>query len=73
MTRLTKDEKEELAWLRKSAAKFMTDPLERAFFELGQIVDRPADNRVDSIMPSSAFRALSKALILLKQEFDKVR
>lgn len=67
---LTQDEKAELEQLRRSAAKFICDPLEKAFFQLESILDRPVGNRVDEVMPASAFRILSKALIELKKAFD---
>lgn len=57
----------ELEMLRKAAAKFMTDPLQRAFYDLESILDRPESNRIDAIMPSSAFRVLARALIELKR------
>lgn len=57
----------ELEMLRKSAAKFMTDPLQRAFYDLECILDRPESSRLDAIMPSSAFRVLARALIELKR------
>lgn len=67
MSNLTKTEREELEDLRKSAYKFLTDPLEREFFALQQLLDQPYGNRIDSIMPTSAFRTLARALILLKE------
>ena len=69
--RLTADEKEELAQLRKSAAKFMTDPLDMAFFELETILERPVGHRVDEVMPYNAFRVLARALIELKRSLGK--
>ena len=39
---LTVTEKEELEQLRKSAAKFMTDPLEKAFFRLESLMEQEA-------------------------------
>jgi hypothetical protein len=71
MTNLTSTEREELEQLRKSAAKFMTDPLEKVFFELQSLLDRPASERIDSIMPHSAFRVLARAVILLKDRVIK--
>jgi len=68
---MTASDQEELEQLRKSAAKFMTSPLERVFFELDSLLEQPYSARVDSIMPTSAFRVLAKALILLKQELIK--
>lgn len=64
---LTKDERAELEALRASAHRFMTSSLERAFFDLECLVDRPPSNRVDAIMPSSAFYVLAKALLELKR------
>lgn len=68
---LTPSEKEELEQLRKSAAKFMTDPLDKAFFELQTILERPVGNRVDEIMPYNAFRVLARAVIELKRSLGK--
>lgn len=68
---LTKNEKEELEQLRRSAARFMTDPLERAFFDLQAIIERPVGNRVDEVMPHNAFRVLARALIELKRSLEK--
>lgn len=65
---LTATEKEELDQLRKSAAKFITSSLDRTFFQLEQLLEQPYSARVDSIMPTSAFRLLAKAVILLKEE-----
>lgn len=61
-------ETQELIQLRKSAHKFITDPLERAFFELESILENPYSAKFDSVMPTSAFRVVAKALILLKKE-----
>lgn len=69
--KLNLTEREELEMLRKSAAKFMTSPLDRAFFELESILERDMPNRIDSIMPTSAFRILAKAVIELKKELMK--
>lgn len=71
MTNLTQEERTELENLRRSAYKFISDPLERAFFELESILENPYSTRVDAIMPASAFRVLARALILLKQELKK--
>jgi len=57
----------ELEMLRKSAAKFMTDPLERIFFELESLVDNKKTNKIDSIMPANHFYILAKAVIELKR------
>jgi len=67
---LTLSEKEELEQLRRSASKFMTDPLERAFFELQSVLERPVGHRVDEVMPCSAFRVLARAVIELKRSLD---
>jgi len=68
---LTPSEKEELEQLRKSAAKFMTDPLDKVFFELQTILERPVGHRVDEIMPYNAFRVLARAVIELKRSLGK--
>lgn len=68
---LTPNEKEELEQLRKSAAKFMTDPLDKVFFELQTILERPVGHRVDEIMPYNAFRVLARAVIELKRSLGK--
>lgn len=68
---LTPTEREELEMLRGSAYKFMTSPLERAFFELEKILERDMPNRIDAIMPTSAFRVLARAVIELKKELMK--
>ena len=67
---LTVSEKEELELLRMSAARFMTSPLEKAFFSLQCIIDKPHCNRLDSIMPSSAFHVLANAVIELKRSLE---
>jgi hypothetical protein len=64
-------EKEELELLRGSAARFMTDPLERAFFKLQSIIENPHPNRLDSILPTSAFYVLAECLIELHREIKK--
>ncbi len=64
---LNLSEKEELELLRASAANFITDPLERAFFDLEKILQRPVGNRIDEVMPTSAFRVLGRAVIELKR------
>ena len=68
---LTPNEKEELEQLRKSAAKFMTDPLDKAFFELQTILERPVGHRIDEVMPYNAFRVLARAVIELKRSVGK--
>ena len=70
---LTTNEREELEMLRRSAAKFITNPLEKVFFELECILERDAPNRIDAIMPTSAFRVLAKAVILLREEVKKIQ
>lgn len=71
MTMLSKSEREELDQLRASAAKFMTSPLERVFFQLESLLERSPSDRIDSIMPSNHFYLLAKAVLLLKQELIK--
>ena len=68
---LTTTEREELEMLRRSAAKFMTSSLDKAFFELESILDRDMPNRIDAIMPTSAFRVLARCVIELKKELLK--
>lgn len=68
---MTEDEKKELELLRASAAKFMTSPLDRAFFELESVLENAHSNRVDAIMPSSAFRVLARCVIELKRQLIK--
>lgn len=70
---LQPNEREELEMLRRSAAKFITNPLEKVFFELESILERDAPHRVDAIMPTSAFRVLAKAVILLREEVRKIQ
>ncbi len=70
---LTVDEKDELEHLRRSAALFMTSPLDRSFFELESLLENSIANRLDTVMPSNAFRINSKALIELKREFIEVK
>lgn len=70
---LTNSEREELDVLRRSAAKFITNPLDKVFFELECLLERDAPNRIDAIMPTSAFRTLAKAVILLRQEITKIQ
>ena len=68
---MTPNEREELELLRQSAARFFTDPLERIFFELENIVASNKPNRIDSIMPTNHFYVLAKALIELKRTLVK--
>lgn len=68
---LTLSEREELEGLRKSAAKFMTCPLDKAFFALESLIDRDRPNRVDSVMSNTAFNVLARALVELKREVCK--
>ena len=68
---LSASEKEELELLRCSAARFMTDPLERAFFKLDSILNNPHSNRLDSVLPTSAFYVLAECLLELRREMKK--
>ncbi len=68
---MTADEREELELLRKSAARFICDPLERAFFELESMLERPRSRRLDSVMSTGAFETLARALLELKREVLK--
>lgn len=70
---LSPTEREELEVLRRSAAKFITNPLDKVFFELECILERDAPNRIDAIMPTSAFRVLAKAVILLREEVNRIQ
>lgn len=64
---MTAEEQAELEQLRKSARLFMTDPLEKAFFNLQSIVDNPHSRRLDSVLPSSAFHVIADCLFELKR------
>ena len=68
---LSAGEREELEQLRKSAARFMTSPLDKAFFALESLIDRDRPNRVDSVMSNTAFIVLARALVELKREVCK--
>ena len=68
---LTPTEQEELEMLRRSAAKFMTSDLDRAFFALESVLDRDRPHRLDSVMPTSAFKILARAVLELKKEILK--
>ena len=68
---MTASEREELEQLRRSAARFMSNPVDVAFFELQNMVDNPRPNRLDSVLPTSSFYVLARALIALKQELVK--
>jgi hypothetical protein len=68
---LTDEEKEELEFFRQSAHRFMTSDLDKAFFALESLMDRDRPHRVDSVMPTSAFSVLAKALIELKKTVMK--
>jgi len=68
---LTLSEREELEGLRRSAAKFMTSPLDKAFFRLESLIEQERPNRIDSVMSNTAFNVLARALIALKQELVK--
>lgn len=68
---LSAGEREELEQLRKSVAKFMSSPLDKAFFALESLIDRDRPNRVDSVMSNTAFNVLARALVELKREVCK--
>ncbi len=68
---LTVNERDELESLRRSAALFMTCPLERAFFRLDSILDSPHSNRLDSILPTNVAFDIIHALKELKQAMGK--
>lgn len=68
---LTPTEQEELEMLRRSAAKFMTSELDKAFFALESVLERDRPHRLDAVMPTSAFRVLARAVIELKKEILK--
>jgi hypothetical protein len=68
---LSVSEKEELESLRQSARLWITDPLERAFFELDSILENPMPNRLDSVMPTNSFYVLARALKELKRAIEK--
>lgn len=68
MTKLSITEEQELAQLRKSAHKFLTDPLEKAFFELECLLDSPHSSKFDSVMSVQAVKVIAKALLELKRE-----
>ena len=70
---LNRSDQEELEMLRASAAKFMTSPLDRACFELERMLEEPYSNRLDSILPTSAFRLLAKTILLLKEQLNDKR
>ena len=67
MTILTQSEKQELEQLRKSAHAFITCPLEKAFFHLELLMDKPHSKKCDSIMSADSFFILARALIELKR------
>lgn len=68
---LNTTEREELELLRRAAARFINSPLDKIFFELEGLLERDHTNRIDAIMPTSAFRILAKAVIELKRELIK--
>ena len=70
---MTAEEQAELDQLRKSARLFMTDPLERVFFNLQTIIDNPHSRRLDSVLPTSAFYAMAECLFELKRKIDNAR
>lgn len=67
---LNDTEREELDSLRRSALRFVNDPLERAFMELERTIEHANSKRVDAILPTNAFHVLSKALIELKRKVE---
>lgn len=67
---LNDSEREELDSLRRSALKFVTDPLERAFMELERTIEHAHSKRVDAILPTNAFHVLANALIQLKRKIE---
>jgi len=68
---MTDDEQVELEMLRKSAHRFITNPLEKVFFELETLLEQQQNGFIDSKMPTKSFRVLARALILLKDELIK--
>lgn len=70
---MTAEEQAELEQLRKSARLFMTDPLEKAFFNLQCIIDNPHSKRLDSVLPTSSFYALAECLFELKRRVENGR
>lgn len=68
---LTASERDELDQLRRSAARFMTCPLERAFFQLDSILENPHSNRLDSILPTSVAFDIINALKELRRAVGK--
>ena len=65
---MTVDERAELEQLRRSAALFINDPLERVFLELERTIDRAHSNKTDAILPANAFHVLARAVIELKRK-----
>ncbi len=57
---MTPSERDELEYLRRVAARVVTDPLERAFLEL--------DILMDSLPSSSALAVIGRALCELKRQ-----
>ena len=70
---LSTNDQEELEMLRASAAKFMTNPLDRACFELERMLEAPCSHKLDSILPTSAFKLLAKTVLLLKEQLNDKR
>ena len=68
---MSESDQAELEQLRKSAARFMTSPLDKAFFALESLIDRDRPNRIDSVMSNTAFIVLARAVIELKREVCK--
>lgn len=64
---MTEDERIELEFLRRSAAIFINDPLERAFLELERTIERANSTKTDAILPSNAFHVLARAVMELKR------
>jgi hypothetical protein len=68
---LSISEREELELLRKSAHRWVSDPLERVCFELESILNNPHSNRIDSILPTNVAFKLINAVLLMKSKGDK--
>lgn len=68
---LNQSEKEELEQLRKSAHAFITCPMEKAFFHLEALMDKPYSKKFDGVMSADSFFVLARALIELKKVLVK--
>lgn len=68
---LNESEKQELEQLRKSAHVFITCPMEKAFFHLESLMDRPYSKKFDAVMAADSFFILARALIELKKKIIK--